>query len=186
MNCDNIEVYIWPAELWNFYLSHINDLKDKTYVIAENKVTGREVILHTDSANDSLGHLAVYDGDKLVYDEPFSGFDDAMITCRKVYGIYMVEKEKGSEESDDDLDDEACQKEIDRRESELYEAFIDLMDVVSYEYPAKKDEDDMLNDILDIISSYGYPVYRPMFMETDEGEVLVEYPYESVEEVSNK
>ena len=183
MSADNYEIYVWPAELWNFYRAHMDELDNKYFVIAENKVTGREVILHTDSSKDSLGHIAVYDGDVLRYDEPFSGFDDAMITCRKVYGTYMVEAE---EEESDDIDDMYCQDEIDRRETELYDALCDFMEIAGSCVVSDDDADELLDEVLALVSSYGYPVYRPMIEEVEGRKVFTEYPYDKWEEVPSK
>lgn len=181
---DRLKIYIWPAELWNYYLDQRDDLLVCQYiVIAENESIQREVVLFTDEKD--LPHLAAYHDTQILYEEPFYGFDDAMTTCRKFYAEYLDDAGEETQADGDNFDEEYCEAEIERREDELLDAFSAFVRVVSDDEYNINEDSSLFDDIMELISSYGYSIYRPMYIEVDGQTVFDEYPYDS-EVVSSK
>ena len=180
---DRLKIYIWPAELWNYYLKQRDDILTSQYVvIAENEDAKREVVLFTDEGD--LPHLAAYydtqgGGELLLHEESFYGFDDAMITCRKFYAAYLDDAGEESQADDDNFDEEYCEAEIERREDELFDAFSAFVGVVSDDEYNINEDCALFDDIMELISSYGYSIYRPMFIEVNGEKVFDEFPYDS-------
>lgn len=102
---------------------------------------------------------------------------------------------KSDEEDEDDEDDEEDDEEIrrfimDDRESELYDATCELMEVFLGDgmscYFAESELDNVITDLMEHISEYlyrkhGISIFRPMVLKDKDGEWIEDYPYEHIE-----
>ena len=174
------DVYIYPTEVWQYIQENRDYIRDNNVIIAENLRDGVEITLETDQVGSAV--IAAYIDDKLVETERVVSYEDAANACRKYYANFLIPKhadykqEEEIPELDPSIDDE-----IEMRERELGNTFMDFLDVVLFDedlHIMSEEYDELLDEILALISSYGHDVYRPCYLEEDDGTTtFTEYPY---------
>lgn len=208
---EEVEINVVPTDLWGFFNRNSTKLKSKMVCIANNPATNVEVYLTEEYAMPSI---IVFEKEEQIYKEPCSSAKDAEFTLKDIYKRFLFpkkleEKDKVKDafeadgigdptEEDLEIEEELTRMErediISEREDELSMAFEDFMLVVLNEDAYLLDEsyntdelNEMLSEILTIISNHAFPVYRPMFVQDIESntEVYSEYPYESYEFVDS-
>jgi len=175
-----------PAEnVWDYYNSHMSELKTHMYELAENPEYG-VVIYITDDGG--LPTVIVNADENEVYSEAAVSQRDLMTTVKKIYDDYLTEKAIGllTEPEDGptmfDLEDE-----IEERETEIDDALEMFLDVVLDSssaacmlLPGREDFDAIKEHFLEYLAiDQGLPVRRPMFLTDDDGaDFFEEFPYE--------
>ena len=180
------EIYVYPAELWSYITEHRDFVESHIVVIAEDFDTGIEVALETDLSSRLM--LSVMRDGKEEESKRITAKEDAMTTCRDYYARYF--KPAQDTQDADEEDDDYLQMEIDQREGILCSALEDFVDLAadqSCDFTLSEDDMQMmLDDVLTIIADYGVPVYRPFFIECEDGTTeFVEYPYNTAEETAD-
>lgn len=111
----------------------------------------------------------------------------------KVDVIYLEELPRDDAADGEDYmsreDVEVALEEIEEREDEIDDLFNDFLgeiifDGVPEEYFMPEEIAEMRDDVIEMLAlKYGVPVYRPVFIQDDNGDFMyVEHPYESNEE----
>lgn len=182
---EDIEVYVTPNNIWDYFYDNLMDMETHTVIIARNKKTGCDICL---TSLDGVPDIEVYMGDEQICSQSCISPDDAKEELTQIYSEFLLNASKSIDYHEYfDVDMQELQDEIDLREEDLMIAFHDFMEVVFerdlemlYCEGIDSDLKSMLDEFLEMIAcKYGYPVYRPMFFEDDDGEMdYVEYPYE--------
>lgn len=194
-----VKIYLPAGDVWPFFMSNIERLKNEMVVIAENVDTKYAVYLTEDKGYPSF---SVCKGDdKAEYEEGAISESDCAETAKRCYVKYLfpvvVNNEKGFPKSsfaeledEEDLTEQDRQDNIYVREDELQFAMCDFLKVA---LSLACDPADIMtvcgiklvNDVLDYILEYiglelGLEVYRPMFYTDEETgcEIYTEYPYD--------
>lgn len=166
-------INIPPSELWDYFYDNLLDLEDHEILIAENVITGVEIYLTEFGGRPLIG---VFVDNREETEESCVSEADAMMTLEAIYNEYL------GDELLDEREDEDLRREIEDRDLELSSTFDDfLLAVYEDKYYAVDEETaaEMLDDVLQYLSErYGMPIYRPMYVEYDDGTVeFEEYPY---------
>lgn len=194
-----VKVYVPAGDVWSFFQSNIDRLKNEMVAIAENEETKYAVYLTEDKGYPSF---SVCKGDnKAEYEEGAINESDCTETAKRCYVRFLfpivVNNEKGFPKSSfADLEDEDDTTEQDRqdnvyvREDELQFAMCDFLKVaLNLDCdPAEIMTEcgmGLVTDVLDYVLEYiglelGLEVYRPMFLVDEESgsEIYTEYPYD--------
>lgn len=195
-----VKVYVPAGDVWSFFQSNIDRLKNEMVAIAENEDTKYAVYLTEDKGYPSF---SVCKGDsKAEYEEGAISKSDCTETAKRCYVRFLfpivVNNEKGFPKSSfAELEDEDDTTEQDRqdnvyvREDELQFAMCDFLKVA---LNLDCDPAEIMNecgmglvtDVLDYVLEYigfelGLEVYRPMFLTDEESgsEIYTEYPYDA-------
>ncbi len=202
-----VQIYIPADDVWSFFQSNIDRLKEEMVIIAENEDTEYTVYLTEDKGYPSF---AVCKGDsKPEYEEGAISETDCTETAKRCFVRYLfpvvVNYEKGYPkgvwdddddiEAEEDLTKQDMQDRVYEREDELQLALCDFLavalnldgdpvELIEGEYGMP-----LINDILDYFLEYlGFEhcleIYRPMFLTDDEtgSEIYTEYPYDATAE----
>lgn len=203
---DNIHIYVLPTELWDYVQQNRDLIRDNIVVIAEDSDNHTEIVVRFDEG--ACATVSTYKGDVLIRDDQIISREDATYTCRAVYERFLTPYGKKPEivsplpaEDEDDEDDEEedatgeneqespdeddlIQDEIDKRETELEDSLMDFLEVAIEEQVdlvSVNELDEILDEVLILLTSFGYSVYRP----TPVGDEVIDYPYESDSDSEN-
>lgn len=191
-------IHITPEKVWGYFFDHFEELQTKMHLIAENPDFGIEIYVTED---ESMPQFVVQADSVQVYVEDTYNEKDCTRTAQEIYDDYLTEKviNKLLDPQDDD-DDESVgyddyeyedgdlQESIDDREATLEWAMREFLEIVldSSNVFANSEIDLIVEDCLDHILEYvarkhGVDIYRPMWIEYDDGEVECEdYPYDKL------
>lgn len=177
-------IRIRPDRLWQFFCDHIFRLKYEEYVLAENPDNGMVLSLMATqeyepaiSVERDGNPIAFYIVDEENLEKTVASICEAFFEEPEEDDT-VEEKQEDAEPETEDVD--ISDLEIEERENEIKMAFRDFLYVAIEDRDAafKDNIDDLLNDTLSLISSYGHSVYRPMIVEYCDGtEELLLYPY---------
>lgn len=195
-----VKIYVPAGDVWSFFQSNIDRLKDEMVAIAENEETNYVVYLTEDKGYPSF---SVCKGENAAeYEEGAINESDCEDTAKRCYVRFLfpvvVNNEKGFPKSffaeledDEDTTEQDRQDNIYVREDELRLAMCDFLQVALNLECDPADimtvcGSELVADTLDYILEYiglelGLEVYRPMFITDEESgcEIYTEYPYDS-------
>lgn len=171
------EVGVYPSELWRYINSVRSDLDTTIFILAENQKHGVEVTLTNDCG---VPFVSVTKNGELIAKESVTTRQSAMYTLRDLYDSYL-------NSPDVDAADEIEVK-MEDRDNELLDAMEEFLCVAAGENAEEQNTEfddnsfcEMLDDVLSVIASYGFMIYRPCMIpcgDADDDMVeYVEYPY---------
>lgn len=189
------KVILTPSEVWKFFDDNGFKFTSKVFEIAENKEFGVVIYLSAEGINPSF---IVTQDDITVCEEVAISPIDCERTVEEIYDEYLTSKvidvidggkasplplpAVASDEEDDDHE-----LEIEAREADLDEALYGFLSaVVDDSRELDYLEPDIIEDIKDHFLEYlarehGFAIYRPMYLEDDEGGWFEEYPYDHMD-----
>ena len=152
-------------------------------IIAENEEFGLEILLSSVNGSPTITVMA----DDIQQYEITTDLFHLEDVCRLVYDKYLDNTINALSESADAAVD--LRDEIDDRESELDAAVDDFLGVVlqTFGYDTADVVDEIHDDVKEhfleyLYRKFGMDIYRPMFLEDEDGEEFFEeYPYECME-----
>lgn len=187
-----VQIHVPADQIWEFYKENEERLKSEFVLVAENTDTDYAVYL-TDEKDDPVLAAAKTDGE-VERKETCHDADSCEETAWIMYHSYLFPITVAKSESNDNgkSDDTSDRSDIDdmiyERHDELILAASDFLDTVlqldgteesSLSVCGSDMIEDLLEGMLESLSENGVPVYRPMFVEDEDGnEVFVEFPYE--------
>lgn len=182
------EIYVYPMELWDYVHKNVDLIRENNVVIAEEPKSGIEI--RVAFQRDDVPHIQVFLNGGSVRSEPIVSEDDAIITCRKIYSVYLgtsfastlpkhtADDEDGETETETEEEEEEDQEElIENRRIELEDAFTKFLDAVLCEEAnmvGDNEFDEMLEEALQMVSDFGFSVYMPTMVNGE----FEEYPYD--------
>jgi len=185
------EIYVYPMELWDYVRKNVDLIRENNVVIAEEPKSGIEI--RVAFGRDDIPYVQVFLNGGSVRSEPIVSENDAIITCRKIYSVYLgtsftntlpsVTASAATEDEEEDEvgieeDEEEDQEEIiENRRIELEDAFTKFLDTVLYEEAnlvGDSEFDEMLEEVLQMVSDFGFSVYMPTMVNGE----FEEYPYD--------
>lgn len=198
-----VKIYVPAEDIWSFFNSNIDRLKEEMVIIAENNDTEYAVYLTEDKGYPSF---AVCKGDsKPEYEEGAISETDCIETAKRCFVRYLFpvvvndEKifpkgawDKGESDDEENLSMQDMQDRSYEREDELRLAMCEFLavalnldgdpvEVVGNEYGSA-----FISDVLDYFLEYlGFEqcldIYRPMFLTDEETgcEIYTDYPYDA-------
>lgn len=181
------QIFITPEKLWDYYLEHEEELQysRKTGyrgdVIAQNDDSGIVVLITND---DGIGKIVVYADGVQIYSEEVVSDADCRVTAAKIYNEYTTKDvlETLSALGDDEgFTRFEMEDMISEREDELDMVFDDLLSALGIPY-----DEEILGDVKEhtleyIYRKFGVEIYRPMFLEDENGEEFFEeFPYDNM------
>lgn len=187
-----VQIHVPADQIWEFYKENEERLKSEFVLVAENTDTDYAVYL-TDEKDDPVLAAAKIDGE-VERKETCHDADSCEETAWIMYHSYLfpITVEKSESNDNEGLDDSSERSDIDdmiyERHDELILAASDFLDAVLQLNDTEESSlsvcgtdmiEDILEGMLESLSENGIPVYRPMFVEDEDGnEVFVEFPYE--------
>lgn len=177
------DVYVYPTELWSFIRENASSLKTTNYIIAEYPRYDVEILL---TQNEDVPEIyAMIDGKMTDSSKLLHTKEDAIIECRRFYGLYLKAPASTKADQNDDVavlfDQSDREKEVTDRDDELFVAMTDFLNVVIGDEAFDLEDQEVeavLDDVLAVISADGYDVYRPCFFTGEDGsEYYEEFPY---------
>lgn len=170
------EILVQPEDLWSYYHEHKSTMQYVPEVIASDDSLGVEVLL---SAYGEYATVTVLVDNETVFEQDIFSSDEAEEVAREAYAFL-----------EDDGDEVSEMLAIDDRETELDQAVYDLLEVVVQDaetlIPAEM-RDEAYERIKDLVcetlyKEFGVSVYRPMYLEDDDGVTSYEeFPYEEMD-----
>lgn len=182
---DDVRVLVDPSQLFKLAIKNRKELEDARVLVAERK--DKSVGIYVTLCDDGIFiRLDVLDEKGTVETEPVMDADDCYVTFWRLLCDHLtddVDYVYGVPHSESASDDEdTTELEIQEREQEVSDAFMDFLGVVADLRPEFFEGDDeeffqMLDEVLTIIGTeHEYSVYRPMYYKGK----LYEYPYNEV------
>lgn len=191
------KVILTPSEVWKFFDDNGFKFTSKVFEIAENKEFGVVIYLSAEGINPSF---IVTQDDVTVCEEVAISPIDCERTVEELYDEYLTSKvidvidggkatplplpAVASDEKEDDDENELA---IEAREADLEDALYGFLSVV-VEDSRELDylEPDVVEEIKDHFLEYlarehGFAIYRPMYLEDEDGEWFEEYPYDHMD-----
>lgn len=184
------KIIIEAENVWDYFEESEEQLSSGVMEkIASNNDYGVEIFLTGDE--DGYPIVVVIVDDEVVEEEYILNKEDCYDTVSKYYDTYLshsaIDFLSGEHDSfDEDISDELDK--IDEREGELDEAIYTCLDVfVPNLLDISRDPDSVYEDIKDhlceyLYRKYGVSVYRPMYLECEDGsDEFFEFPYSEME-----
>lgn len=179
-----MKITVSATDVWGYFKKNKDDLKSSMHEIANNPEYGVEIFITEDSG---LPSITVNIDNTEVYEEMVLNEVDCEKTVKRVYEEYLTDKVI-TVMTEDNVDDDTEDIITDREEeldyavrdfvmTALNEVYVDILGV---------EFDKMIEDCKEhfleyIARKHELPVYRPMFLEYDDGvEELSDYPYEDM------
>lgn len=180
-------IAVEPDKVWTYFKENIENFSTDMRVIARNPSYGIEICI-TKAAGE-FPTIFVLADDEEIDEETCVSQNDCTITVKKFYDKYLSDNIVNALMSDDDsLTEEEESDKIDDRELELDDALYEfLQTLIPNLFDVINDVDELCDDLKDSIceylyKKYGISVYRPMFLECEDGtEEFTEYPYPEME-----
>ena len=181
---DDVRVLVDPAQLFALANKNRKDLEDSRILVAERK-TG-DVGIYVTLCDDGIFlRLDVCDENGTLECEPVMDEDDCYVTFWRLLCDWLTDDEDyvyGIPHVEEYTDEESEELEIQEREQEVIDAFMDFLEVAADVRRDFFEDDDteffqMLDEVLTVIGSdHEFSVYRPMYYQGK----LYEYPYNEV------
>lgn len=179
-------IILEPGEVWDYCVQHAESLAGSSKLIADNIISGAQVYLSL--FGDIPTIFACVDSEE-VDEEPVRDEEDCKETVEMFYDRYLDdfidETILDNATKSDRFDEEML---IDEREFEISGIIADMVEaLVPNIYDVECDTDEMYEELADLICEYlyrnrGVSVYRPMYLECDDGsEEFCEHPYEEMD-----
>ena len=182
------KIMISPQELWDYYTGHRRELAISRHEIANCWEYGVAIYI---TATNSFPEIVVDVDDEEVYREEIT-LSDCEQVANTLYECYLTTSAMqvvggegdAAEDTEEDTEEEepyTTEEEIEERESELEEATRDFVSVATngaLEHIDQKAIDDLTEHFLEYMArKWGIDIYRPMFLEDEEGQFHMEKPY---------
>ena len=174
------------SDVWDYFMEHKSELANSLTMIAENHEYGIGIFLTED---DDLPLIMVTADDEEIEEEAIVSRRDCESTVGEIYDKYLSKDVVNIliDESVDYTEAEELET-IDEREMELDDAIYGcLMAIAPNLFDIADDPDELCEDLKDHICEYlytqhGISVYRPMYLETEDGtDEFTEFPYPEME-----
>lgn len=177
------DVLIGSFNIANYFRANQTILETRMETIAEDDEYGIEIFLSSTCGSPTITVMA----DDIQQYEITTDIFNLERVCKVVYDRYLDNAVSALSEAPDSEKD--LQNDMDDRESELDAAIDDFLGVVlqSYGYDDGGVIDEIHDDVKEhfleyLYRKYGVDIYRPMFLEDEDGEEFFEeYPYECME-----
>lgn len=174
-------VMIAPSEVWAYFQEHRDELKTKTYKIADSPHGSFEVWI---SNEDDYLRIIVSDMDDDIIDVGWATTEhECLDIVDNIYSSYIgyINDEVDLDGEDDYINQEIIAK----RENEIDVLFQNfLFDLIhdTDEDAIAAAADDIKEHMLEYIArKHNLPIYRPMYLEDEDGkDFYSEYPYEQM------
>lgn len=179
-------IIIEPGEVWEHFEEHEKELSTKAEMIATNSDYGIEICLTEDNGLPSV--IVSADGE-LLDEESYWCERDCTDGVREMYDKYLSKDVIDILTGEDNEYTLSEQLEIiDERESEIDDALYDFLTALApnfFEVADNPDEicEELKDNICEyLFSQHGISVYRPMFLEDEDGtDYFTEFPYPEME-----
>lgn len=179
-------IILEPSEVWDYCVQHAESLAGSSKLIADNIISGAQVYLSL--FGDIPTIFACVDSEE-VDEEPVRDEEDCKETVKMFYDRYLDDYiDEAIVDSVSEADRYDKEMLIDEREFEISGIMADMVEaLVPNIYDVERDTDEMYEELADLICEYlyrnrGISVYRPMYLECDDGsEEFCEHPYEEME-----
>ena len=175
------DIYVYPEDIWDYITRHRSQLERSIVIVAEDDAYGVEIALEL---RGKTPVLVVYIDDREFESDFLTARSQTEEYAREMYDSYLrgySAQDSDADSSDEDEEDSYLDKEIAERDEELRDAFDAFLEAVLGDaFPMIKadDADEMMDEVLALLSALGCEVYRPCFLDAGDGtEVFVEYPY---------
>lgn len=175
---------ITESEVWEFFEENADKLADEVQVIAENPLTGVEIMLEVE---DGYPVISVALDSEVLCQEPLLNPSDAKETAERLFKQYLSDEVFFDWDANvvppSSLDEKDA---IEEREIELDDAVWYLLQTFAPNLIDFFDDgevvDKTIEELKDFFGAYlygehGISIYRPMFINKDGEEVFCEYPY---------
>lgn len=181
-------ITVYPSETWDFFQKHRKELEKEMKEVASNDEYGTTIYITED---EGFPQFVVHEDDFPVLTESILDKRDCEESARRIYmqyltssvvsGVQWTRSESGSEE--ECMSD--IEFEIEERELELDDAVWDFFCAVFGDFYSLNgvDSDKIAEDFKEhalryLYEEHGLDIYRPMYLEDEDGEFFEEYPYE--------
>lgn len=190
----SMKVILTPSEVWSFFSENGFKFTSKVSEIAENKEFGVVVYLSAEGINPNI---IVTQDDVTIHEEVAISPIDCERIVEEVFDQYLTYMVFNAIDVcnttplpspavavDNTINHDS---EIETREAELDEALMSFLSVVvederELDYLDPEIVDDIKDHFLEYLAKeYGLPIYRPMYLEDDDGEWYEEYPYDHMD-----
>lgn len=164
------KITVAPENVWEYFHSHIDELDTNMNLIAETS-DGFVGIYITEKDGNPM--FVVEDCDEMVDEGIAINKFDCEEKANKLYAEYIGFVDENTYDNNEEI--------IDQREDELDAIFQNLiMDIMGNYF--EDDFDDIVADVKEHTLEYmarkhGLPIFRPMFLEDENGDFFSEYPY---------
>ena len=179
-------IIIEASDVWDYFMEHKSKLANSLEMIAENQEFGIGIFLTEDDNLPLI--MATVDGEA-IEEEAAVSEKDCENTVSEMYDKYVsgdVASILLGENNERTVAEEI--ELIDEREIEIDDAvYTCLMELAPNLFDIIDDPDELCNDLKDHICKYlylqhGISVYRPMYLEDEDGiDEFVEFPYPEME-----
>ena len=180
---NSVKVYVNPNGVWDYFTENKNSLREKTVIIACNEDTGNEICLTCES---NFPTVEVFVDNTMC--EKYQGINalDIRSETTRLYAEYLLAP-KRTEKKKKLSTEEQINRKINERDEELLNAFREFLSVVWIDRPEfffdgieESEIQEILDETLDNIGyDHGISIYRPCYMEGDDGEeFFTPYPYD--------
>lgn len=179
-------IILEPSEVWDYCVQHAESLAGSSKLIADNIMSGAQVYLSL--FGDIPTIFACVDSEE-VDEEPIRDEEDCKETVEMFYDRYLddfideaiVDSVSGTTRDDEEML-------IDEREIEISDTIADMVEaLVPNIYDMEDDMGEICEELADLICEFlyrnhGISVYRPMYLECEDGgEEFCKHPYEEME-----
>lgn len=180
------------SEIWEIFQKRKEYFRAHMEVIAENPEYDVVIYLSEEERGTNMfPNIVVYIDNNEEYSEVAVSQYDCEHTVKEIYAEFLDEERLINhmlerDEEDRELDEE--QDMIETRETELYDAAADFLDILLNEtlehIVGYQEAEETREDLIDHICQYlyeehGLSVYRPMILEDEDGEEFFEeFPYD--------
>lgn len=181
-----IKIYVEAADVWDYFRTHMDELRTKQKLIAERTEYGVEILLTEEHGCPVI--TAVLDEE-----EQESGLaiseDDCYEIVTRIYDEYLSDDfiNRLIDDAEGYTSSEQLDM-IDEREMELDDAVYALLDVFIQNLCDITDDPDALcEDVKEHICEYLFrkhdiSIYRPMYLECEDGtDEFFEFPYDEID-----
>lgn len=179
-------IIIEDSDVWDYFNEHKEELCSSTKMIADNQEYGIEIFL---TEYNDFPMIMVTADDKSIDEEVTVSVNDCTHTVKEIYDKYLSNEVISIliGENEEYTDAEKLEI-IDEREAEIDDAiYVCLAELVPNLFDITDNPDEFYEDMKDHICEYlylkhGISVYRPMYLESEDGtDEFVEFPYPEME-----
>ena len=179
-------IIIPASQAWDYFCDNEEALTASPQVIASCPETGIEIVIYVDSYG--LYSVEVSDDYAVLETAKISYPIQAEAVMKRLYETYLTDEyvdhyNDYKEEYDDETEFDIM---AEMRDEELSDATIQFLYTVLGEEVVEEIDPDKVeqikNKILECLAKCeGFPIYRPMVLETKDGTIQVSYPYDEEE-----
>lgn len=179
-------IIIEASDVWDYFNENKEELFNSIKMIAENSEYGIEIYL---TESESLPTVMVSADGEEIDEETSVSANDCARTVKEFYDKYLSKDVVNILMGEGEERTTAEELEmIDEREEEIDDAvYVLLTELVPSLFDIAEDPDELCEELKDHICEYlykehGISVYRPMYLEDDDGtDEFFEYPYPEME-----